>query len=296
LNDGGSVTISSAVGGASENVEIKSPPLSGRIEDDHYVGITTKGATLADRLVISSSASDPLHKLVADAEVDVPNDSLVIHIPTNTSGISVTTTLTVRGASSASLESLASAEIDVGSAAGTATKLQGASTVGQNFVWNDSSGNQYTFIPDDKKNPTRSGTLIVSGTLLGNPTNIAGAGNQLEIKNFDLAKAKTSFGYLGIHLALSDAVAARLIGSMPSNPFDDPAFDANTAPTPTAEVKDGGTATYALYLPYPADTDGQKVRIQLSGDSANGLRVRMGNQIITPDNGGFDLTVKQGSR
>jgi trimeric autotransporter adhesin len=83
--------------------------------------------------------------------------------------------------------------------------------------------------------------------------------------------------------------------SMPSDPFADPSFDPTTATPVSEEIKDYGTAGYTLFLPYAAGVGGQKVQIQLSGTYA-GLSVQVGNQIFTPNDGTFDLTVKQGDQ
>jgi RTX calcium-binding nonapeptide repeat (4 copies) len=150
-------------------------------------------------------------------------------------------------------------------------------------TWGTNGGKQYKYDEDAR-------TLTITGGDLGSGEIIIA---NLNLKDFRMA-AGTS-GFLGIHLAARDKLALRNIAAMPSNPFDDPSFDPDSAPSPSNEIDEGGTASYALYLPYSAGEGGQKVRIQLAGDSANSLRVQVGNQIIAPIGEAFEVTVQEGS-
>jgi len=87
----------------------------------------------------------------------------------------------------------------------------------------------------------------------------------------------------------------RAVAGMPIDPFGDPMFDPNTAPTPSTEIKDEGTNTYALFLPYATGEGGQKVQIELSGDGASALKVQVGDQLVTPTDGTFYISVGQGA-
>ena len=82
---------------------------------------------------------------------------------------------------------------------------------------------------------------------------------------------------------------------MSINPFDDPNFDPTTASTSRSEIQGNGINTYVLYLPYAAGDGGQKIQIRLSGNNA-GLKVQVGDEIITPTDGSFDLTVSAGTK
>jgi Ca2+-binding RTX toxin-like protein len=79
-----------------------------------------------------------------------------------------------------------------------------------------------------------------------------------------------------------------------TNPYANASFDPDAAAVQTSEIKDGGAASYAVYLPYVAGEGGERIRFQLSGDDANSLRVRFGDQTLTPTNGAFEVDVAQG--
>src|SRR3569623_492663 len=167
-------------------------------------------------------------------------------------------------------------------------QLIGTSTESKKFEWVDKDGVTYKFTAPSSFD-TNIGVLTINKGALGD-------GNQIVINNFDLTKARSKDGYLGIHLGMSDAVAARTIAAMPTNPFEDPNFNPDTAATPTSDMSDGSMGMYAVYLPEAAGETGQQIKIQLEGGDSSGLRVQVGNQILTTDNGSFTLTVQPGEK
>jgi Ca2+-binding RTX toxin-like protein len=151
-------------------------------------------------------------------------------------------------------------------------------------LWVDANGTNYRY-------DERSHALTISQGSFGT--------GQVLIQNFDLGKAldtrQGAAGDLGIHLGASDASALRRVSAMPTNPFDDPSFDPDSA-VQNSEMKEGGTSTFALYLPDVAADGGQLVRIHLDGDSAGSLKAQIGDQVVTLTDGSFDLTVSEGSK
>ena len=116
---------------------------------------------------------------------------------------------------------------------------------------------------------TAGGTLI-SYRLLDNAPGSAGnhtlvitrqgdEANAITIKNFDLAKAQSADGYLGIRLDHAPQLVLRQAGG--TNPFTDYDFDPGSAGS--SSVTEGGAGNYVLYLSRAAEA-GDSITLALS--------------------------------
>jgi VCBS repeat-containing protein len=217
-----------------------------------------------------------------NALVFVPNDNLNIDIDK-----APTTTLSVIGVGTVSLETLASASINVASNSNGKVQLTGTGVnTGAAFNWADLSGTQYRFTPSVRGSST--GVLAISEGLLG-----ANSGDKILIQKFELGRAQTANGYFGIRLG-AEEIAMEAFDSKPSNPFDSPSFDPDTTALVSAEIKDGQTGTYTLFLPYGASQGGQQIELKLSGANVDQIAVIFDGASVTDSNGEFRLTVPAG--
>ncbi len=137
---------------------------------------------------------------VYDVKVEQDSDNCTVLIPVD----SKSDTLTVAALSGKSL-STDTIAIETSNAAGAGVVLVGGTASGSSsFGWVGADGKTtYTFV---SYGANHTGTLQVTGGVLG--------GTTLNIKNFDLSKAQSKSGYLGIKLSGGLAVTAGT-----SNPF-----------------------------------------------------------------------------
>jgi Ca2+-binding RTX toxin-like protein len=82
----------------------------------------------------------------------------------------------------------------------------------------------------------------------------------------------------------------------PTNPFNDPTFDPDTAAPAADEIADGAAGTYTIFLPYEAGEGGQRVRLTLEGVDIDKLTVLSGGKSVPISGSSFDLTVAQGRK
>ncbi len=82
----------------------------------------------------------------------------------------------------------------------------------------------------------------------------------------------------------------------PTNPFNDPTFDPDVAPHESAEIRDGNSGTYVLFLPYETGPDGQKVNVQVAGSDLDRLSVLSNGVLVPITDGAFTLTIAEGRK
>ncbi|MCC7276255.1 MAG: hypothetical protein IT561_26550, partial [Alphaproteobacteria bacterium] len=80
------------------------------------------------------------------------------------------------------------------------------------------------------------------------------------------------------------------------NPFDDPAFNGSSVVASTS-MNEGRVRTFTAYLPFAADTNGQRIAFQLTGNAVSKFEVLQYADPLPVDvNGRFELVVPEGSR
>jgi Ca2+-binding RTX toxin-like protein len=168
---------------------------------------------------------------------------------------------------------------------GAITPLTGTTeNNGGNNRWIDGSNTLYQFTP--RAHGLRTGMLNISHGVLG-------ATDRLIVNDFDLARAQTEGGFLGIRLG-TEKIA--LISGTRPNPFDDAAFDPDSALVPTSELREERAIGYTVYLPYTVGRESQEVKLTFDGDEANLVRVVVGDDLLIPENGEIALTLGAGER
>ncbi|HEX7053194.1 MAG TPA: putative Ig domain-containing protein [Burkholderiales bacterium] len=97
---------------------------------------------------------------------------------------------------------------------------------------------------------------------------------------------------------LQDAAQTVVIRSdRAANPFDDGAFDPDSAPLANGTLSEGSLSTWTVYLPYEAAAGGQRIRLDLAGADLGGLSVLAdGEAVDIGADGTFTVTVPEGSR
>jgi VCBS repeat-containing protein len=80
------------------------------------------------------------------------------------------------------------------------------------------------------------------------------------------------------------------------NPFDDPTFDPQTAPTTSGALAEGQAETYGFSLPYEAAEGGQRIKVQLQGEGVGKLSIVSDGMSVPSANGAFYLLIPQGRR
>jgi Ca2+-binding RTX toxin-like protein len=82
-----------------------------------------------------------------------------------------------------------------------------------------------------------------------------------------------------------------------SNPFDRATFDPGADPIAAGSLEEGSLSTFTAYLPYEAESGGQRVRLQLAGTGVEEVSVLADDaQIELEADGSFTLTVTEGQR
>jgi VCBS repeat-containing protein len=223
-------------------------------------------------------------KETVEAQIFVPNDSLALEIVRAAQTIMVS----VKGSDEASLDTLTQAGVSFREteSSGLVALTGSAVNNGGNRNWIDGNNTSYEFRPNGRG--SRTGTLTITGGILGDTDKII-------FNDFDVAKAQTAAGFLGIRLGTPEI--ATVVGAS-SNPFDDTNFDPNAASVASSTIKEGGLARYSLFLPYGTDKDGQKVKVQLAGANAGRFSVVLGDDVVdlASTGGEFEVAVAPGAR
>jgi hypothetical protein len=147
-------------------------------------------------------------------------------------------------------------EVDVG---GLITPLGSGLKQNGNNEWEDTNGIQYQFVATDPAGAL--GTLKVFGGIIG-------AGNEIDIQDFDLSRAEdpnSQTGFLGIKIP--DGVAFSVNGIRSSSQAH-VARAVQPQVLPSLSMSSGGESTFSISLGAPATT-AQTVAITLQGGTAS---------------------------
>ena len=159
-----------------------------------------------------------------------------------------------------------------------ANQLTGTQSAGTNFLWTDANLTQYEFEPSVDSN---IGTLTISQGLLGPSTE-----DKIVIDNFDLNKAQSQVGYLGIHFQeRPQLIAGTGPSSFASGNFNPPGSSVDPLP---------GDHTFTAYVSATSD-QAQIVTLSLAGADASGFAIDTGHGLVNFDsNGTTQLTIAAG--
>ncbi|RPH80106.1 MAG: calcium-binding protein, partial [Nitrospiraceae bacterium] len=105
--------------------------------------------------------------------------------------------------------------------------------------------------------------------------------------------------YLDEALAIVEAgwQTLTLASGVARNPFDDSLADPNGLPSLQLQLEEGTSRVVTAYSSSPAGSGGQRVAIQVTGQSADSLAVVVGDDTIQLDSSGaFEIVIPEGQR
>ncbi len=161
-------------------------------------------------------------------------------------------------------------------------EVTAAKAAGQRNVWTGRLGSNELVnmsVYDDASSSTGKKLVI---------TRAGEAANTITITNFDLAKAQSSEGYIGIELEASTRIIIK--EGTGANPFTDVNFSPATV-SGTSHVAEGGGSSYTVYFNQAAKA-GDTLTLALSG-LAEKFKVALGSNKINADGAKIILTEGQ---